>query len=166
MGLFDFLKPKPKMSHTIILASIHGQTLTWAHNIFKPVEKYFERQPRYEYLVAFSGTIATQCYLFAATGIKNQQPDTDSVITFIQSMADHLREDAGTDEPELFLQEMMTEYRDLFTNGMARQNMHELCSEFTFHYTLLDGLADQINQLNETIQMQCNIITRAAVDML
>lgn len=165
MGLFDFLKPKPpKVAHDIIIGSMYTQVVTWAHTPFKPIQHLTGKPLRFEYLTAFSAMITCECYLFACKDFKHKTPETTSVIVFIQNMVDLLKDDV--EDASLFLQNNMIKYRQLFTDGMIRQNMHELCSAFTYDYTLLDGLDDQIDQLNETIQFQCALITQSIAGLL
>lgn len=165
MGLFDFLKPKPpKVDHDIILGSMYTLTVDWANAPFKPIQHLIDRPLRFEYLTAFSAMITCECYLFACKDFKHKTPETTSVIVFIQNMVDLLKDDV--EDSSLFLQNNMIEYRQLFTDGMIRQNMHELCSAFTYDYTQLDGLDEQINHLNETIQHQCTLITQSIAGLL
>lgn len=165
MGLFDFMKPKQsKVSHDIILTGMHSQAMSWAVTPFNQLQHLVDMPFRHEHLVAFAGMITCECYVFACNGIKNKAPDTDSVIKYIQNLAYLLEEDV--EESSLFLQNNMIKYRQLFTDGMACQNMHNLCSAFVYDYTLLDGLNEQIDQLNETIQHQCALTTQSIAGLL
>lgn len=155
-----------KQPHEVIISDMHNHILAWAHNIFKPIKPHVEHRFRHEYLVAFSATIAIECYLFAMSQIKKQEPNTNCVVNFIQGISDYLNEKDCVNDASSFLQNMMIEYRDMFNKGLTNQNMYELCSDFSRHYTTMDGLEGQINQLSNTIKQQCTDTSRSASELL